>query len=168
MDPKRCLVLSRLLAQVRKPWSVALTLIAAGAISATAAAATFEMKISHAANTKHPIHVTLERFKELAEKRSSGRLQVKVFHSGQLAGQREGVEGGLAGSMIVRTEQRTLQLANLTVTVQNSGWDLAPSAAPQTITWDEGGLAVSPLLFVNTASRDQASSSACTASRGVI
>jgi len=99
MDPKRCLVLSRLLAQVRKPWSVALTLIAAGAVSATAAAATFEMKISHAANTKHPIHVTLERFKELAEKRSSGQLQVKVFHSGQLAGQREGVEGVQLGTI---------------------------------------------------------------------
>lgn len=68
---------------------------------------------------------------------------------------REGVEGTLAGSMVVRPEQRTLDLANLTVTVQNSGWDLAPSAAPQLIAWDEGGLAVSPLLFVNTASPDQ-------------
>jgi tripartite ATP-independent transporter DctP family solute receptor len=64
-----------------------------------AQAQTFEMKISHAANTKHPIHATLERFKELAEQRSNGRLAVKIFHSGQLAGQREGVEGVQMGTI---------------------------------------------------------------------
>ncbi|WP_340108302.1 TRAP transporter substrate-binding protein [Pikeienuella sp. HZG-20] len=67
--------------------------------SGDAIAETFEIKISHAANTKHPIHVVLEKFKELAEERSEGRLEVSVFHSSQLAGQREGVEGLQLGTI---------------------------------------------------------------------
>lgn len=64
-----------------------------------AAAQTFEIKVSHAANTKHPIHKALEKFEQLAESRSNGRLDVKIFHSGQLAGQREGVEGLQLGTI---------------------------------------------------------------------
>ena len=59
----------------------------------------FEIKVSHAANTKHPIHKALEKFEQLAESRSNGRLDVKIFHSGQLAGQREGVEGLQLGTI---------------------------------------------------------------------
>lgn len=65
----------------------------------SAVAQDFELKVSHAANTKHPIHVMLERFKEDVEARSEGRIKVEVFHSGQLAGQREGVEGLQLGTI---------------------------------------------------------------------
>ncbi len=69
------------------------------AAAAPASAQTFEIKVSHAANTRHPIHKALEKFEQLAEARSNGRLDVKIFHSGQLAGQREGVEGLQIGTI---------------------------------------------------------------------
>jgi tripartite ATP-independent transporter DctP family solute receptor len=75
--------------------AAALALVA-GTSTADAA---FEIKISHAANTKHPIHRALEEFKELAEERSNNELSVTIFHSGQLAGQREGVEGLQLGTI---------------------------------------------------------------------
>lgn len=63
------------------------------------AADSYEVKVSHAANTKHPLHKMLERFERLAEERSDGRLDITIFHSGQLAGQREGVEGLQLGTI---------------------------------------------------------------------
>lgn len=53
----------------------------------------FELKISHAATPHDPINIMLEKFKEQVEAEAGDRLNVQIFHSGQLAGQREGVEG---------------------------------------------------------------------------
>lgn len=80
---------------IRSHWAGCGVFALAAALLAAvpASAQTFEIKVSHAANTQHPIHKALEDFEKLAEQRSGGRLDVKIFHSGQLAGQREGVEG---------------------------------------------------------------------------
>jgi tripartite ATP-independent transporter DctP family solute receptor len=80
-------------------WAAAMAFTAGVMSGGTAVAQTFEIKISHAANTKHPIHRALEKFEVLAEERSKRRLDVKIFHSGQLAGQREGVEGLQLGTI---------------------------------------------------------------------
>jgi len=73
--------------------------IACALFNGATRAQTFEIKVSHAANTKHPIHKVLEQFKTIAEERSKGKLSVKIYHSGQLAGQREGVEGLQLGTI---------------------------------------------------------------------
>ena len=68
--------------------------------------------------------------------------------------QKEGVEGALAGAMVVHSDRRALDLSSLTVTLLNTGWQLAPAAVPQTITWDDAGIALPSLIFTNTASAD--------------
>ncbi len=68
--------------------------------------------------------------------------------------QKEGVDGALTGAMVVHRDRRALDLSSLTVTLLNTGWQLAPAAVPQTITWDDAGIALPSLIFTNTASAD--------------
>jgi autotransporter translocation and assembly factor TamB len=69
--------------------------------------------------------------------------------------QREGVAGALAGSMVLHSEQRTLDLLGLTIAIQNSQWQLAGSTATPTIAWDDDGITLPALLFTNTADAQQ-------------
>lgn len=69
------------------------------AFTPAAMAADYLIKVSHAVTTKHPGHKALEIFKEKVESESQGRLEVRIFHSSQLAGQREGVEGLQSGTI---------------------------------------------------------------------
>ena len=57
------------------------------------------IKISHASPPSTPLHIAFERFKELVEARSNKRLEVKIFHSQQLMGQREAVEALQLGTL---------------------------------------------------------------------
>ena len=68
-------------------------------VSAPAWAAKYVIKVSHAVTVHHPGHKALEKFKEKVETDSKGQIEVRIFHSSQLAGQREGVEGLQAGSI---------------------------------------------------------------------
>src|SRR5690606_20376579 len=72
--------------------------VLAGAAPA-AMAADYVIKVSHAVTVKHPGHKAMEAFKQKVEAESEGRIEVRIFHSSQLAGQREGVEGLQAGSI---------------------------------------------------------------------
>jgi autotransporter translocation and assembly factor TamB len=54
--------------------------------------------------------------------------------------------------MVIHGNRRALDLSSLTVTLQNTGWQLAPAAAPQTISWDDAGITLPSLVFTNTAS----------------
>ena len=75
--------------------------LVAGALGAYSAALakTYKVKIAHVDTVEHPKHVAFLRFKELAEKRSGGRLQVTVFHGGQLGDERENIEGAQLGTV---------------------------------------------------------------------
>src|SRR5699024_9697225 len=64
-----------------------------------AVAADYVIKVSHAVTDKHPGHKAMEVFKEKVEAESDGKLEVRIFHSSQLAGQREGVEGLQSGTV---------------------------------------------------------------------
>lgn len=64
-----------------------------------AMAADYVIKVSHAVTVKHPGHKAMETFKEKVEAESDGRIEVRIFHSSQLAGQREGVEGLQSGTI---------------------------------------------------------------------
>lgn len=69
------------------------------ALGSPAWAAKHVIKVSHAVTVQHPGHKAMEKFKERLEAESKGQIEVRLFHSSQLAGQREGVEGLQAGSI---------------------------------------------------------------------
>ena len=58
-----------------------------------AKAETFKVKIAHVDTVEHPKHLAFLKFKEIAEERSGGRLQVTIYHGGQLGDERETIEG---------------------------------------------------------------------------
>lgn len=64
-----------------------------------ALAADYVIKVSHAVPPNAPLHRALLQFKEQVEKESAGRLEIRVFHSGQLGGQRESVEAAQTGAV---------------------------------------------------------------------
>lgn len=69
------------------------------AAAPVAMAADYVIKVSHAVTVKHPGHKAMEAFKKKVEAESDGRIEVRIFHASQLAGQREGVEGLQSGTI---------------------------------------------------------------------
>src|SRR5690606_37667033 len=85
---------------VSRLWrSVAVTIGVVALSPVPAVAADYVIKVSHAVTVKHPGHKAMEIFKEKVESASEGRIEVRIFHSSQLAGQREGVEGLQSGTV---------------------------------------------------------------------
>ncbi|WP_156288378.1 TRAP transporter substrate-binding protein [Oceanobacillus salinisoli] len=68
----------------------------------------FVIKAGHAASQDHFQHATFEKFKEVVEENSDGRIKVEIYPNSQLGGEREMIEA--------------IQLGNLTMA--------APSSAP--------------------------------------
>jgi tripartite ATP-independent transporter DctP family solute receptor len=67
----------------------------------TVAAAQTVVKLAHAVSTQDPYQYGSERFKELVEKGTAGRLQVQIFPAGQLGNEREIIEGVKLGTIEV-------------------------------------------------------------------
>lgn len=66
----------------------------------TAAAQTYNLRVSHVVAQEHPYHYGALEFKRLIEERTGGRIQVTVFSDGQLgAGEREQVESLQLGAI---------------------------------------------------------------------
>lgn len=85
---------------LRRLWSrAAVAGLALFAGAAGADAAEYVLKVSHAVTIDHPANQALELFKQAIEEKSDGAIEVRIFHSSQLAGQREGVEGLQAGTI---------------------------------------------------------------------
>lgn len=64
-----------------------------------AKAETFKVKIAHVDTVEHPKHLAFLKFKEIAEERSGGRLQITIYHGGQLGDERETIEGAQLGTI---------------------------------------------------------------------
>jgi len=62
---------------------------------------TYTINIAHGNQTNEPIGQTAEKWKELAEEKSDGRLQLEVYPSSQLGAERDVIEQALAGSNVV-------------------------------------------------------------------
>lgn len=61
---------------------------------------TYEIRITHTVPQSSPDHLSLEGFKEVAEEKSDGRIQVEIFDSGQLySSEREAAEAVQAGNI---------------------------------------------------------------------
>jgi len=59
----------------------------------------FVMKVGYGTAPGHPIAIGSEKFKELVEKRSNGRIEVRLFPSAQLGSERQMIEGLQAGTL---------------------------------------------------------------------
>ena len=73
--------------------------VAGLSLPGAASAETFKVKIAHVDTVEHPKHLAFLKFKNLVEERSEGRLEVTVFHGGQLGDERENVEGAQLGTV---------------------------------------------------------------------
>lgn len=57
-------------------------------------------KLGHAVNEKHPYHLGAEKFKEIVEKETNGRIEIKLFPNNQLGtGERDMIEGIQLGTV---------------------------------------------------------------------
>lgn len=63
---------------------------------------TFEVQISYENNTDEPIHSAAEKWKELAEEKSNGRLEIELFPSSQLGSKTDVIEQGMTGSNVIQ------------------------------------------------------------------
>lgn len=70
-----------------------------GDAPATSGTPEYTIRIGHVLAPTHPYQLGLEHFKELMEERTSGRVQVEVFHSSQLGNERDMVEGLQLGTL---------------------------------------------------------------------
>ncbi len=61
-------------------------------LSASSAWSQQTMRLAHGLNDKHPVHLAMVKFAELAKQKSNGELDVKVFANGTLGQERETLE----------------------------------------------------------------------------
>lgn len=90
---------------------------------------TFVIKAGHAASEEHFAQGTFEKFKELVEKNSDGRIKVEIYPNGQVGGEREMIEA--------------LQIGNLTMAAPSSS--VVTAFSPSMYLWDL------PFLFKDAA-----------------
>ena len=62
---------------------------------------TYTINIAHGNQTDEPIGQMAEKWKELAEEKSDGRLQLELYPSSQLGAERDVVEQALAGNNVI-------------------------------------------------------------------
>ena len=67
---------------------------------------TYLIKVGHAASQDHFAQDSIEKFKEIVEKNSDGKIKVEIYPNGQLGGEREMIEA--------------IQLGNLTMAFPSS------------------------------------------------
>ncbi|MER2089759.1 MAG: TRAP transporter substrate-binding protein [Sporosarcina sp.] len=67
---------------------------------------TYLIKVGHAASQDHFAQDSIEKFKEIVEKNSNGKIEVEIYPNGQLGGEREMIEA--------------IQLGNLTMAFPSS------------------------------------------------
>jgi tripartite ATP-independent transporter DctP family solute receptor len=80
----------------------ALIALSAASLLAHAAAAPAQqtrIRVAHATATSHPFHIYAEMFKQAAEKKSGGKLQIQLFPARQLCDDRQCLEGTVAGTI---------------------------------------------------------------------
>lgn len=68
-------------------------------IAGAAAAAEFEPKLAYVAQTTNPFHTAMEFFRDKVREKTDGRMEVQLFHSQQLGGERDYAEGLQLGTI---------------------------------------------------------------------
>jgi len=77
---------------------------------------TYTLKMGHVLAETHPYQIGAEKWKELIEEKSKGRIKVDVYHSSQLGGERqlqEGVQGNTVQAALIGSTLGMLEPAFL-------------------------------------------------------
>lgn len=72
---------------------------ALAASSAEAAPKTYSLKIAHVNSQTHPVHIALEKFKEIVEEKTDGAVKVDIYDSSVLGGELEEIQQVIDGSL---------------------------------------------------------------------
>ncbi|NEU31173.1 TRAP transporter substrate-binding protein [bacterium LRH843] len=62
-------------------------------------AETYHIKLGHVLDSRHPYHLGAEKWKELIEEKSEGRIKIDLFHSSQIGGESQ-LQEGMRGNTI--------------------------------------------------------------------
>lgn len=84
---------------LRLPLAITGTVAAAFALATPTKAADFTAKLAYVAQPTNPFHKGMEYFAQKVTEKTNGRVEVKLFHSQQLGGERDYVEGLQLGSI---------------------------------------------------------------------
>lgn len=68
-------------------------------LSTGSGAQEFKLRLAYVAQPTNPFHAGMQKFAEAAKARSNGRIEVQLFHSSQLGGERDYIEGMQLGSI---------------------------------------------------------------------
>src|SRR5215213_9230221 len=69
------------------------------AVATSTRSAEFTAKLAYVAQPTNPFHRGMEIFAQKAAEKTNGKLEVKLFHSQQLGGERDYIEGLQLGSL---------------------------------------------------------------------
>jgi hypothetical protein len=138
-----------------------ITQFAAEGVSALTTSGTYDATIPSDAPAKARATVTGEAtFVELFEQTlqvangtvayDAGRIQLDVSLSPGPS-----VSGHLAGNFILDTAARSLDIDSLTVTFQSAAWRLQPATERARLRWDDEGISIAPMTFVDAISATQ-------------
>ncbi len=81
--------------------ALCLAVITACLVSASAFAGAIRMRMAHVNSEQTTFQKGLEKFKELIEERSGGRIEAKIFANAQLGNERDNIEGLQMGTIDV-------------------------------------------------------------------
>ncbi len=84
-----------------KSKSLFLALCAVCLVSGTVFAGTIRLRLAHVNSEATTFHKGLEKFKELVEERSGGRISARIFANAQLGNERDNIEGLQMGTIDV-------------------------------------------------------------------
>ncbi len=84
---------------MRLPFLLAALLLSVVSAKNSAIAAEYTIKLAYVAQPTNPFHKGMEYFAQKVAEKSKGRIEVKLFHSQQLGGERDYVEGMQLGTI---------------------------------------------------------------------
>ncbi len=140
---------------IRKMMLSAAAGVAVLALSGVVAqAADYTFKVAHGASTKHPLHQYVEMYKKLVEKKTGGKVEIKIFGDRKLGGDKDvllgvragTIDGGLVSSVLFalivkKSSFDALQLPFVVTNYDNlSKMLLSPTAGKMLATLDDVGI----------------------------
>lgn len=84
---------------LRLPLAIAGIAVATFTSTLSVGAADFTAKLAYVAQPTNPFHKGMEFFAQKVAEKTNGRVEVKLFHSQQLGGERDYIEGLQLGSI---------------------------------------------------------------------
>lgn len=74
-------------------------LTASALVAGAAQAQTYTFRVAHGASTKHPLHEYVEMYKRLVEKKTNGKVKIRIFGNRKLGGDKDVLLGVKAGTI---------------------------------------------------------------------